>query len=67
MQNNTLGKNLHDLRELAGLSQAQLGQKLGVNQRTVSNWEIGVNDPALDMVVRIAEFFGVTADDLLRE
>ncbi len=67
MQNNALGKNLHEFREMGSLSQEQLGKKLGVNQRTVSNWEVGVNDPSLDMVVKIADFFGISTDELLKE
>ena len=52
---------------MGSLSQEQLGKKLGVNQRTVSNWEVGVNDPSLDMVVKIADFFGISTDELLKE
>ncbi len=67
MQKNTLGKNLHEFREMGSLSQEQLGRKLGVNQRTVSNWEVGINDPCLDMVVKIADFFGISTDELLKD
>jgi transcriptional regulator with XRE-family HTH domain len=33
------GDRLHALREAAGLSQAQVAEKLGIAQRTYSHWE----------------------------
>ena len=40
--------NLRWLRTAKGLSQAQLGEQVGVNQRTVSAWEKGISEPDLE-------------------
>jgi len=34
-------KQLQKLRHAAGLSTKELGEKLGVSQRTIENWEQG--------------------------
>lgn len=56
---------LKDLREEAGMTQKQLAEKIGNVQRNISNWESGNSQPDLDTIVRLAELFGVTTDELL--
>ncbi len=58
-------ENLRNLRIAFGLSQAQLAEKLDVNQRTVSAWEKGVCEPSLATLTQISEFFDETLDTLL--
>lgn len=58
-------ENLRNLRIAFGLSQAQLAEKLDVNQRTVSAWEKGVCEPSLATLTQISEFFDETLDALL--
>lgn len=58
-------KNLKELRLEYGLSQAELAEKLGVDFRTISNWENGVRKPDIDMLVIVADFFEVSTDFLL--
>ena len=38
-----IGKFLAELRKRDGLTQAELGEKLGVTNKTVSRWETGVS------------------------
>ena len=38
-----LQETLRSLRQQAGLTQAQLAEKLGVSDRAVSRWETGVS------------------------
>jgi len=38
---------------------------LGVNQRTISNWEVREIEPDYDILVLIANYFDVTTDYLL--
>ena len=61
---NKFSENLKELRLEARLSQAALAENIGVNQRTVSNWELGVGQPDFDILLKLARFFDVTADDL---
>lgn len=57
--------NLKLLREGAGLRQQDLAEKLDTTQRKVSYWESGKIEPDLESLWRIADFFGVTIDELV--
>ena len=56
---------LKQLREDAGISQAQLAIKLGVRQSTVGMWENGKNKPQNAKLESLASMFGVSTDYLL--
>lgn len=59
------GKRVQNLRTNAGLSMEQLAQKLGVSKSRVNMWENGGIIPRRDMLVKVAEYFGVSTDFLL--
>ncbi len=65
MKNNRIGKTIKELRCEQKISQRELGVKLGVCNQTISFWEGGQREPDLDAVVKIAEYFKVSADYLL--
>ncbi len=48
-----------------GLTQRELGGKLGYCNQTISFWESGQREPDLDALVDIAEFFDVPVGVLL--
>lgn len=52
-------------RKQAGLSQEQLGEKLGVSRQAVSKWESGQSNPDLTYVAEMCRLFGVSSDWLL--
>lgn len=52
-------------RKKAGLSQEQLGEKLGVSRQAVSKWESGQTNPDVAYVTEMCRLFGVSADWLL--
>lgn len=56
---------IKDLRLASGMSQAQLGQRLGCHGTTVSKFELETRqlDPAL--ICDLCDIFGCTADYLL--
>jgi len=56
---------LKELREEKGLSQTKLGEALGVDQTTISQYERGVREPNIQTIKKICDFFGVSADYLL--
>ena len=60
-----LNENIKKLRVARGMNQVKLAQALGVTKQCVSNWENGNVLPSIDMLVKIAEVFGVTTDHLL--
>ncbi len=65
MNNNDFGKKLQDLRKENGMTQRELGDRLGYSNQTVSFWESGRREPDLDALVAIAKFFDVSVDYLL--
>ena len=48
-----------------GLTQEQLGEQIGVTNKTVSRWETGVYMPPADALMKMSELFGVTVNELL--
>jgi len=61
----TLGQRIKRLRQEEGWSQAQLGHKLGVHQKQVSGYERGIHVPSSELLIRIANAFGVSLDYLV--
>ena len=53
---------LRDLRERAGLSQAECADALGVTRQTVISIEKGHFDPRLSLAFRISRLFAVPVD-----
>ena len=60
-------ENLKKSRKRKGLSQKALSEKLGVALSTVAMWETGSRQPDYQMLNRIADFFGISFDDLLED
>ncbi len=62
---NTFAKTLRALMTDKKLSQRALAVKLGITYQAVSTWCLGKNYPECDMLIKLAEFFGVSTDYLL--
>ncbi|MGM9640595.1 MAG: helix-turn-helix domain-containing protein [Faecousia sp.] len=60
-----LSKRIHDLRLSFGWSQVELARRLQVSKQAVSNWENDNIQPSIDMLIRLADTFGVSTDFLL--
>lgn len=60
-----LNERIRELRNIRGISQIQLANKLGVTKQSVSNWENDNILPSIEMLVKIANFFEVSTDYLL--
>ena len=54
-------------RKKAGLKQVDAAKDLGVTQGAISMWENGRTKPRSTQIVEIANLYGVTVDELLRE
>ncbi len=65
MNQQKIGSFLKELRKEKGLTQEQLAESLGTSRRTVSRWETGSNMPDLDILIDIADFYGVELRELL--
>lgn len=60
-----LAERLKFLRSRKSMSQADLAQVLKVAQQTVASWEKGKSSPNYDILLKIADYFHVTTDELL--
>ena len=65
MDYDDFGENLKRLRRGQGLTQKELGAKVGLSKAVVSKYENGLDSPSFDVLVQLARYFGVTTDDLL--
>lgn len=61
----TLNERISIARKQSGLSQEQLGEKLGVSRQAVSKWETGQTNPDVAYVAEMCRLFGVSSDWLL--
>ncbi len=52
---NNLGITIKNLRKEAGLTQADLAEKLHISPQTVSRWEIGEGEPSLELACSLAK------------
>ncbi len=60
----SIGKNIAKYRKAKGLTQEELGTKLGVTNQAVSKWESEVSMPDVMLLPEIANALNITLDDL---
>ena len=60
-----IGKFIAVLRKEKGLTQEQLGEKLGVTNKTISRWENGNYMPDVEMLTLLSKEFGVSINELI--
>lgn len=60
------GAFLQSRRKELGLTQSQLGERLGVTDKAISRWERGVGFPDISLLEPLAEALGVTIVELMR-
>lgn len=58
-------EKIKELRISLGLNQVEFAKILNVTKQSISNWENNNIMPSIDMLVRIAKTFSVSADYLL--
>lgn len=59
------GNKLKELRQQAGLTQKQLGEKIQVTKSVISYYELQERYPSPETLVKLAKVFHVTTDFLL--
>lgn len=65
MNQEKVGKFIAECRKQKKLTQVELGEKLGVTEKSVSNWENGRNMPDLSLFKPLCEVLGITINELL--
>lgn len=58
-------ERIRELRSNLGINQVEFGKRISVSKQCVSNWENGNVQPSIDMLIKIAQTFSVSADYLL--
>lgn len=53
------------LRRERRISQARLASIIDVSQSAVAKWEIGMTEPTLSAIIKIAKYFKVSSDYLI--
>ena len=61
----TLGRRIQELRKALGLSQEELGERLGISRQAISKWEGDQTIPELDKLIALSRLFGLTVGQLL--
>lgn len=56
---------LKQARNRTGMTQRDVSEKTGIPLGTLRRWEQGVNDPDTDNLVRLADLYGVSTDEIL--
>ena len=59
------GENLRAMRGAKGITQKELGEKIGVTPVTIGNWERGTRQPSFEFLVKLANALSVSTDVLL--
>jgi len=67
MYKRMLGEIIYRLRKEKGLSQAELGDLVGVSNKAVSKWETYEANPDITLLPLLAQSLGVTTDELLTD
>ena len=62
---NKFGEQLNGLRTENNVTRAQLAEALNVSVRLISYWEKGQRECSLDVLIELADYFGVSTDYLL--
>ncbi len=59
-----VGDKIRELRQARGVTQENLADALGITAQAVSRWESGTVYPDMELIPGIANYFGVTIDEL---
>ena len=62
-----IGEKLKTLRLQHNLTTRQLAEHLGTTNSQISRIENGLRQPSGDLIVKIADFFNVSLDKLMRD
>ena len=62
----TLGRRIARLRLAKAATQERLARELSVSPQAVSKWENDINYPDISLLPQLAQFLGVSIDELLR-
>lgn len=62
----TIGEKLKELRKAHGYKQVDVAGAVDIKQSTYSQYEAGVRTPSNLILFKLASFYGISTDDLLK-
>lgn len=62
---NHFKENLKEYRLIYKYTQRRIAAVLGISQVQYCKYENGINEPSLDMLIRISNLFDISLDDLI--
>ncbi|MBQ8844571.1 MAG: helix-turn-helix transcriptional regulator [Clostridia bacterium] len=65
--NAIIGSNLLKLRKKMKLTQLEIAEKFNYSDKSISKWEKGESLPSIEVLYQLAQFYGVTLNDLTEE
>ena len=65
MNQEKIGKFIAECRKQRKMTQSELGEKLGVTEKSISNWENGRNMPDLSLFKPLCDELNISLNDLL--
>lgn len=63
--NINIGENIKNLRNAKKMTQSELAERVGITKATVSAYENSTRMPSYDVLIKIAQLFRVTTDNIL--
>ncbi|MGN0454965.1 MAG: helix-turn-helix domain-containing protein [Ruminococcus sp.] len=60
-----IGEILKNAREDKDLTQLEVMEKTGINNKTLSGYENGIAEPDVETMVKLFNFYGISADRVL--
>lgn len=65
MDQSQIGKFIAELRKENNMTQAELGERLGVTNKTVSRWENGNYMPDISLIKEMCQLFHISVNDFI--
>ena len=62
-----LNEKIYEYRKINRWSQEELADRLEVSRQTISKWEVGKNIPELEKLIKLAELFKISVDELVKD
>ena len=66
MKYTSIGSKLIQLRRSSGRRQQEVADACHITRQALSNYELGKRVPDMEMILRLCDYYGITADELLR-
>ena len=58
-------ERLKEIRKQNNLNQKEFAELFGVNQKMISNYETGRNEPSIELLIKIADYYKISIDYLI--